>query len=110
MLVVAALIAGAQASVFNIFHGTTLQTLVPPALVSRVASVHLLGASAAVPLGLSLTGPTAQATSAEAVLCGAGCFAIVGTLAVLLVPDVRRLAADQPHRGNQQASTTVAIK
>jgi len=91
VLTTAAVVAGAQASVFNIFHGTVLQTQVPEHLVSRIASVNLLGTLIAVPLGFSLAGPLAQATSTSAVLTAAGCFAVLATVAVLLVPDVRGL-------------------
>ena len=89
----AAVVAGAQAAVFNVFHGTTLQTHVPEHLVSRVASVNLLGALAAVPLGLALAGPLAAATSSQAVLTTGACCALIGTAAILLVPDVWRLPA-----------------
>jgi hypothetical protein len=88
VLTAAAVLAGGQASVFNVFHGTTLQTHVPERLVSRIASVNLLGTLAAVPLGLGLAGPLAAATSAGAVLTAGACFAVAGTLAVLLGPAV----------------------
>jgi hypothetical protein len=71
--------------------------------VSRVASVNILGSLAAVPLGLGLAGPLAQATSSRTVLAVGGGFAVLGTLAVLLVPDARRLgriiAQARPRRG-----------
>ncbi|MDT5024143.1 MAG: hypothetical protein QOE61_569 [Micromonosporaceae bacterium] len=99
-LAIAAAMAGAQASVFNVFHGTTLQTHVPEHLVSRIASVNMLGTLAAVPLGLSLAGPLAQATTTHTVLTVGGCFAVLGTLAVLLIPDVRQLAHPPSHKGS----------
>ncbi len=97
-LVVTAALAGGQASVFNLFHSSTLQTHVPEHLVSRISSVSQLGSLAAVPLGLSLAGMVAQATITRAVLTVGGCFAILGTQAVLLVGDVRRLTR-QPTAG-----------
>lgn len=96
VLIVAAVLAGAQASLFNAFHGATLQTHVPEDVVSRIAAVNQFGALAAVPLGLAVAGPLAQATSARVVLTVGGCFAILGTLAVLLVPEVRDLTRQPP--------------
>jgi MFS family permease len=94
ILTVAATLAGAQASIFNVLQTTTLQTQVPPHLVSRIAAVNTLGSLAAVPLGLSLAGPLAQAISSAAVLTIGGCYAVLGTLAVLLIPDVRQLSRE----------------
>lgn len=91
VLVVAAAAAGTQAAVFNVLHGTTLQTHVPEQLVSRVASVNLLGSLAAVPLGLAIAGPLAQATSPRAILTAAAALAVLGTIAVLCIRDVRDL-------------------
>jgi hypothetical protein len=67
--------------------------MVPPAFVSRVASVHQLGGVALVPLGMGLSGVVADATSPSAVLVVAGCLGLVATAVVLAVPDVWRLRA-----------------
>ena len=91
VLVAASTAAGAQAAVFNVLHGTVLQTCVPERLVSRVASVNLVGTLAAVPLGLALAGPLADATSPRTVLVAAAVLVVAGTGAVLLVRDVREL-------------------
>jgi len=68
---VAVALAGTQAAVFNVLHNATLQTHVPEHLVSRIASVNMLGCLVAVPLGLGLAGPLAQATSPRTVLTAA---------------------------------------
>jgi MFS family permease len=100
VLIVTATLAGTQAAVFNVLHNTTLQTHVPEHLVSRVASVNMLGSLAAVPLGLGLAGPLAQATSPRTVLTAAAVLAILGTITVLCIRDVRDLAepASAPDR------------
>jgi MFS family permease len=96
VLIVTAALAGTQAAVFNVLHNTTLQTHVPEHLVSRVASVNMLGSLAAVPLGLA--GPLAQATSPRTVLTAAAVLAILailailGAITVLCIRDVRDLA------------------
>ena len=92
LLIAAAALAGTQAAVFNVLHNTTLQTHVPEHLVSRIASVNMLGSLAAVPLGLGLAGPLAQATSPRTVLTAAAVLAILSTITVLYIPDVRDLA------------------
>ena len=99
LLIVTAALAGTQAAVFNVLHNTTLQTHVPEHLVSRIASVNMLGSLAAVPLGLGLAGPLAQATSPRTVLTAAAVLAILGTITVLCIRDVRDLAepASAPH-------------
>lgn len=106
-LVAAATAAGAQASVFNVLHISTLQTHVPAHLVSRVTSVNMLGSLAAVPLGLALSGPLAQATSPGAVLTGAAILATVGTAAVLLVRQVREL--EQPNAAPMAPTAAVSL-
>jgi hypothetical protein len=89
VLTVTAALTGTQATVFNVLHNTTQQTHVPEHLVSRVASVNMLGSIAAVPLRLGLAGPLAEATSPRTVLTAA---AIRGTITVLCIRDVRDLA------------------
>jgi MFS family permease len=103
VLAASAVLAGGQASVFNTFHGTTLQTHVPVHLVSRIASVNLLGTLATVPIGLSPAGPLAQATSSRAVLTAGGLLAVLGTLAVLAAPDVRGLTRQPRPEGRTPA-------
>ena len=92
VLIVTAALAGTQAAVFNVLHNTTLQTHVPEHRVSRIASVNMLGYLAAVPLGLGLAGPLAQATSPHTVLTAAAVLTILGTITVLCIRDVRDLA------------------
>jgi hypothetical protein len=60
----------------------------------------MLGSLAAVPLGLGLAGPLAQATSPRTVLTAAAVLAILGTITVLCIRDVRDLAepASAPDR------------
>ena len=107
VLIVTAALAGTQAAVFNVLHHTTLQTHVPEHLVSRVASVNMLGSLAAVPLGLA--GPLAQATSPRTVLTAAAVLAILailGTITVLCIRDVRDLAEPATAPDGAPATTT----
>ena len=67
----------------------------------------MLGSLAAVPLGLALSGPLAQATSPGAVLTGAAILATVGTAAVLLVRQVREL--EQPNAAPMAPTAAVSL-
>lgn len=96
VLVATTTLAGVQATVFNVLHQSTLQSSVPEQLVSRVTLVNQLGYLAAVPLGLALAGPLAQATSPRLVLTAAAALAGAGTLAVLCIRDVRNHAGPAP--------------
>jgi MFS family permease len=104
-LALAAILAGVQASIFNLLHNTTLQTNIPAPFVARVSSVNMLGSLVVVPAGLGLVGPISDATSPRAVLVAAACSAVIATVAVLLVPEVRHLraATDQAFIGRPTA-------
>ena len=103
MLVAAAVAAGGQAAVFNVLHTSVLQTHVPEHLVSKVASVNLLGSLSAVPLGLALAGPLAELTSPRAVLTAA---AAAGTLVVLAMREARRLPSASSAASSSTSSTS----
>jgi len=74
------------AAVFNVLHNTTLQTHVPSHLVFPGSLRSTCSAlSPAVPLGLGLAGPLAQATSPRTVLTAAAVLAILGTITILCI-------------------------
>ncbi len=91
VLVAIALVAGIGIETFGILWDTALQQEIPQDRLSRVASYDSLGSIALVPLGLAVAGPLAEAIGTDAALVGAALTSLVATLAVLLVPDVRRL-------------------
>ena len=102
VIVVAAFVAGLGIEVFNLLWNTTVQQEVPPDKLSRVYSYDALGSMGLVPLGYALAGPVANEIGVRATLWGAAAIGIGVTLAVLVVPGVRRLersaapARDQP--------------
>lgn len=75
---------------------TTLQTRVPPAVLSRIAAYDVAGSILALPAGRALAGPAASAFGTRALLtvCTAG--ALLISAAMLAVPAVRDLRAAVP--------------
>jgi MFS family permease len=88
---IGALAAGLSLAVFNTLWETTLQQAVPAELLSRVSAYDWLGSTALVPIGFALAGPAAGAFGIGDTLWFGAAWIVVTTLAVLAVPDVRRL-------------------
>jgi predicted MFS family arabinose efflux permease len=93
----AAFVGGVAGSFFGLLWNTTLQTQVPAHLLSRVSAYDHLGSIALAPLGIVAGGLLFEAIGARPTLLIAGAAVIVPTIAVLFVPDVRRLRTSAPH-------------
>jgi MFS family permease len=91
-----AFVAGVGNEIFGLLWHTTMQQQIPADKLSRVYSYDALGSLGLVPLGYALAGPAADAFGVRATLWGAAAIAILVTLAVLAVPDVRRLERRRP--------------
>jgi MFS family permease len=93
----APLIAAAQAvggigmGFFGAVWQTTLQQHVPEKALSRVSAWDWMGSLAFFPLGFILAGPVSGAIGISTTLWISTGYMIVSTLAVLLVPSVRKL-------------------
>jgi MFS family permease len=72
---------------------STLQRLVPGESLSRVSSYDWFGSLAFYPLGLAIWGPVAAAIGTTESLWLAFGLAVVSTVALLSVPDIRRLTS-----------------
>ena len=84
-----ALIDGITVAVFNTMWFTAIQSEIPQAELSRVASWDELGSLALQPLGQIATGPIAIGIGLSATLYGAGGLTLVLLIAVLAVPATR---------------------
>ncbi len=84
-------IAGLCLAVFATLWETTLQRTVPSELLSRVSAYDWLGSTALVPIGFALAGPAAAAFGIRDTLFFGATWIVVTSVAVLAVPDVRRL-------------------
>jgi MFS family permease len=89
----AALLAGAGMAISLSVWESTLQRHIPGESLSRVSSYDWFGSLAFYPLGLAIWGPIAAAIGISASLWLAFGVAAALTLALLSIPDVRRLPA-----------------
>jgi hypothetical protein len=78
-------------TLFNTLFETTVQEHVPPAALSRVASIDWMLSQSLQPFGYGLVGPSAAAFGLRWPLLGAAVWVIATTLVVLAVPNVRTL-------------------
>jgi hypothetical protein len=68
-----------------------MQEHIPQDKLSRVYSYDALGSWALIPAAQGAIGPIAESIGTRATLFGVAAIVVVPTLAVLAVPDVRRL-------------------
>jgi len=111
----APVIAAAQAmgglgmGIFGALWQTTLQQHVPEEALSRVSAWDWMGSFLFLPLGLIAAGPVSDQIGISATLWISVGWAIVSTLAVLLVPSVRNLRRlDDPEPEPEQALAVLA--
>lgn len=92
-----AFILGFGVEIFGVYWDTALQQHVPGDALSRVASYDMLGSFIAIPIGLSIVGPVADAIGIyETLWIGAALF-VAAQSAVLLSREVRTLERkDEP--------------
>jgi MFS family permease len=91
-LVVLAALAGIGNETFGILWETTFQQEIPEEKYSRVSSYDALGSFVLIPLGVAIAGPTAELIGTRETLLTAAAISVTATLAVLFVPDVRRIS------------------
>ena len=96
VIAAAALVAGVAVEVFEVNWVTAMQQQIPVALLSRVSAYDMLGSIGLSPVGTILAGPLAIAIGVTAVLAGGGGIIVASTLAILCVPEVRRLRRNAP--------------
>ncbi|HSD78175.1 MAG TPA: MFS transporter [Solirubrobacteraceae bacterium] len=88
----AALVSGGGLMLSNTVWESTLQRHIPAAALSRVSAYDWFGSMAFQPLGLALWGPVAGAIGIAPALWVAFVLQVASVLALLAVPDIRRLA------------------
>jgi predicted MFS family arabinose efflux permease len=99
LLLLAALGAGVGLELFSVYWDTTLQQHVPLDVLSRVASYDALGSFVAIPAGMSLAGPLADAIGTGTTLWIAFGVAVGSVLFGLAFADVRTLPRGAPLAG-----------
>jgi hypothetical protein len=93
LLAAGALAAGAAVMLGNSIWESTLQRHVPDESLSRVSSYDWFASGALTPLGLAIWGPIALGIGFGTALWLAAAITVATSLALLAVPDVRRLPA-----------------
>jgi MFS family permease len=81
---------------FNTLFETTVQEQVPEETLSRVSAIDWMLSLALYPLGLALAGFVAEEIGTGPTLTIAAVWAVVSTIAVLLVPAVREVRRGRP--------------
>ena len=92
------LLAGLGLMFGNTLWETTLQRHVPPDSLSRVSSYDWFGSLALDPIGLAIWGPIAAVIGIGASLWTAFALLLTGVVALLAVPEIRRLPAAPAER------------
>ena len=81
---------------------TAVQHHIDPAALSRVSAYDWMLSLSLSPLGMALAGPLSGLVGATATLYGAALIVAVPTVAVLALPDVRRLpTAPEPSKDDR---------
>ncbi|MCP2340676.1 MFS transporter [Actinomadura rupiterrae] len=93
----AMLLGGFSASLFNILWNTSLQTRIPPHVLSRVSSYDALGSFALGPAGAALAAPLALRFGTTAVFLGCGILLTLASAAVLTSGDTQKLTRPDLH-------------
>ncbi|MFE0606635.1 MFS transporter [Streptomyces sp. NPDC058892] len=101
-------VTGVAVSLFFVLWETALQTHVPEKALSRVSSYDHLLSAGLMPVGLALAGPVSESLGVRSTLYAMTVIAVPATLALLCVPDVRRLPAHAPGTANGGGSVQPA--
>ncbi|WP_285736914.1 MFS transporter [Kitasatospora phosalacinea] len=89
-------VTGVGVSLCFVLWETSLQVHIPERVLSRVSSYDHLISVALMPLGLVLAGPLSDGLGVRPTLFGMTALAVPASLALLLLPAVRRLPASLP--------------
>ncbi|MEU9032988.1 MFS transporter [Streptomyces sp. NPDC048383] len=89
-------VSGAAIEVFGVNWMTTMHQEIPEEKFSRVSAYDWFGSVSMLPLATALAGPAESAFGRAPSLWGCAVLVVVGTAAVLFVPDVRNMTRKPP--------------
>ncbi|CAM5661324.1 Multidrug efflux pump Tap OS=Streptomyces lavendulae subsp. lavendulae OX=58340 GN=SLAV_31055 PE=3 SV=1 [Streptomyces lavendulae subsp. lavendulae] len=89
-------VSGAAIEVFGVNWMTTMHQEIPEEKFSRVSAYDWFGSVSMLPLATALAGPAETSFGRTTALWGCAALVVLGTAAVLFVPDVRRLTRKPP--------------
>ncbi|TDU79429.1 MFS transporter [Streptomyces sp. KS 21] len=84
-------VSGTAVEVFGVNWMTTMHQEIPEEKFSRVSAYDWFGSVSMLPLATAVAGPVESAFGRTSALWGCATLVVLGTAAVLFVPDVRRL-------------------
>ncbi|GAA4057099.1 MFS transporter [Nonomuraea soli] len=85
-------LGGAGWAFWSVMWATSVQTQVPQEALNRVSAYEIGGSTISIPIGQALAGPVAGLFGAAGVLSVSTVVALAGCVALLAVPQIRRLA------------------
>lgn len=106
LIAAAAVLGGAQASVWGALWTTTMQRDVPASALSRVASYNQVGSLILAPLGYAVVGIVAGHIGVSTTLWAGAVWIVASTLAVLALPALRSYRAPTPEIGEVAVSVS----
>ncbi|UQX00118.1 MFS transporter [Streptomyces sp. RerS4] len=89
-------VSGAAVEVFGVNWMSTMHQEIPEDKFSRVSAYDWFGSVSMLPVATALAGPAEAAFGRSQALWGCAALVVLGTAAVLFVPDVRRMARKPP--------------
>ncbi|MGW7347360.1 MFS transporter [Streptomyces sp. NPDC054854] len=99
-------VSGAAIEVFGVNWMTTMHQEIPEEKFSRVSAYDWFGSVSMLPLATALAGPAESAFGRAPSLWGCAALVVVGTAAVLFVPDVRNMTRKPPPAKSPRLPTT----
>ncbi|MER6776571.1 MULTISPECIES: MFS transporter [unclassified Streptomyces] len=84
-------VSGTAIEVFGVNWMTTMHQEIPEEKFSRVSAYDWFGSVSMLPLATAVAGPVESALGRTSALWGCAALVVLGTAAVLFVPDVRRM-------------------
>ncbi|MFI5672293.1 MFS transporter [Streptomyces sp. NPDC051704] len=84
-------VSGTAIEVFGVNWMTTMHQEIPEEKFSRVSAYDWFGSVSMLPLATAVAGPVESAVGRTSALWGCAALVVLGTAAVLFVPDVRRM-------------------
>lgn len=82
--------------IYEVMLDTTLQTNIPPEVLSRVMSYEALGTFALVPLGSAIAGPVSRGLGVGPTLAWAGALIVAAGVLTVLLPSIRAVPPVKP--------------
>ena len=102
LIAVTIAVVGITSEIFVVSWFTTMQQEIPHELLSRLSAYDAMGSFALAPAGVAAAGPIAAAIGISATLVAGGALILALTIAVLAVPEVRRLRRLPPRRDREE--------